>query len=184
MDNKQLGLQLGKRNKTLYDTPKTIVSFDGGAINTGVAMVSNLSKKGGFEKANVSVFTIKHKDNTTQGYEMLESLISNPDVDFVIYEDFRLYPSRKKKDGKGELKNATHFKTFSRFEEVMVIGIIKFLCMKYSKPSFRQSASEVKNKKFTNIKYTGTYSTHALDALHHVSVHFRGYKYQGKSIKF
>ncbi|RKY40317.1 MAG: hypothetical protein DRP85_08775 [Candidatus Makaraimicrobium thalassicum] len=173
-------LLLKKMNKQLFDKPQNFIVFDGGARHTGICRVYNLTKSGGFAKASVILQTIEHKDNTTQGYAMIDTLLSDPNLDFVLYEDFRLYKARQNKDG----TNKTHYKQFSRFEEVQIIGLFKWLCDVYKLDSYRQAAVEIKNRNYAKVSFVGDKSAHSRDALHHAQIFFNKHKYSNRTLEF
>ena len=170
--------------KFTYVKPKNVLGLDIGAKHTGVAKVIHLSVKSGFEGANVVLEQIEHKSTTTKlDCDRLEQVISAGVWDLIVVEDYRLYPSRV--DNKGELQNATHFKTFSRLEEVQHLGVVKYLAGKYNIPLVLQNASDVKNLKKPTFRMSGhTTGTHTRDAINHVKKHFLDSKHKGRTTKF
>lgn len=173
-------------NKNLinFARPKSILGLDIGEKYTGVAMVHNLSNKGGMEGANIMLEQINHKSKADfLDCARLEQLISMGVWDAVIVEQFKLYPSRT--DKSGNVMAQTHFKTWSYLQEIRHLGVAIYACNKLSIPVIMQDASQVKNMKRPIYTMGGhKRGSHVVDAVNHVKKFYLSTKYMNKPPRF
>lgn len=125
-----------------------ILSFDPGKA-TGYALIES--------DGEISNSVVKAA-GSLQGWLGIDELLRKCRPDLVVFETFRLYPWNRKSQ------------TWSAFEPVEAIGVIKYLCSQANIPIVGQSPAMKKFFSDKKLRSLGAFlhrSSHERDALRH-----------------